>query len=50
VDVPDFDENPENRKIKNTARIFGLFDERKIEAFGGVWLATSRLLYITPQK
>jgi hypothetical protein len=28
-----------NVRSINTAQIFGLFDERKIEAFGGVWLA-----------
>jgi hypothetical protein len=33
-----------------TARIFSLFDEPKIEAPDGVWLVTTGLLYITPQK
>ena len=36
--------------LHRTAPDFGIFDERKIEAFGGVWLATPWLLIITPQK
>ena len=31
-------------------RFLAFFDERKIEAFGGVWLATPWLLNITLQK
>ena len=33
-----------------TAPIVSLFNERKIEASGGMWLATPWLLIITPQK
>ena len=37
-------------KVRNTALILGLFDERKIEASRDVWIATPWLLIITPQK